>query len=293
MFIAFVIFIFIVWFFICLFTPHSNQKRQSTSTNSPSKDSATICSSENATPKTIFSIKNVSVQCRMVDCESQAHPENDLPIKSSVEREQYHDNMNAMVFKGNGLFLQTNRRRKIELIAFSYNDAISKLISDGYDPNKIDIHRDCFDPPSAEQLQAMRNHNDWIPYNACFQDMSAIICRYTEDDRNADKSLMDFATQYGFVFSYFIGQKALIKRLLNTFSLDEKIALYIAYVKRDLTGSWDLNNFDKYKASAIQLMDNKQFMDSFKRNTRIYDFEEKSSRQRTLCYQIASDLVLK
>lgn len=293
MFIAFIILIFVVWFFICLFAPRSNQKGQDNSAKSHSTDLSNIYSPKKTTPKTNFSMSDASVKCDFVNYKSQAHPEDDLPIKSSIEREQYHDNMNAMVFKGKGLFLQTNRQRKIELIAFSYNEAINKLISDGYDPDKIDIHRDHFDPPSEEQLQAMRNHNDWIPDNACSQDMSAIICRYTEDDRNADKSLMDFATQRGFVFSYFIGQKALIKRLLNTFSSEEKIALYIAYVKRDLTGTWDLNNFDKYKVSAIQLMDNKQFMDSFKRNTRIYDLEEKSSRQRTLCYQMASDLILK
>lgn len=236
---------------------------------------------------------NTNISVKYKTPSNNISPEMDPQYKDMSERVKYKDNMNAMVFNGKGLFIPTNRRRKIKIVAFSYEDAIENLISDGFDPEHIDIERDFFEPPTENQLEAMRMHNEWIPENACMTDISYIISRHMDNDRNADKSLMDFATKRKLVFSYYIGQKNLIKQLLHTFDDKESIAFYVLYVERDQTGEWHFEHFDKYKEIAVQLLKNEKFMKSFKNNTKIYDLEEKSYRQRTLCYTTAVDIMCK
>ena len=234
---------------------------------------------------------HVSVESKIVTTESDVNPENDPRYKDISERTKYKDNMNCMVFEGNGLFLQTNRKRKIKIMAFSYDDAIDRLVNDGFDRNNISIDRRNFEPPTYEQLYAMNEHDDFIPENICKYDASYIIDRYMEDDKNADKELIDFATKRGLMFSYYIGQKNLINQILRDFSEKERIAFFILLVERDKTGNWNFENFIKYVDNAENLLSNEKFMNSYKRISNIANFENNQNRKKTACYTIASYVV--
>ena len=98
--------------------------------------------------------------------------------KSAEVTPQFNDNMNYMIFEGEGIYSKTGRKRKIHVEAFSESEAITELVSDGYNQESIQIHRVPFDPPSEEQLAAMKKHHNKIPKKACMIDISFLISKY-------------------------------------------------------------------------------------------------------------------
>ena len=222
--------------------------------------------------------------------------------KSAEVTPQFNDNMNYMIFEGEGIYSKTGRKRKIHVEAFSESEAITELVSDGYNQESIQIHRVPFDPPSEEQLAAMKKHHNKIPKKACMIDISFLISKYMGNERESDKDLMTFATNQKVKFSYYAGEKSLYNCIWHNFTLEEKFAFYLLCVEKDLKGKWQFEKFDYYKSITCDYLNDNKFMNSFKRysanDNSFYGFiRDKgveygySASQNTNCYKIAASIV--
>lgn len=178
--------------------------------------------------------------------------------------EKFNDNLNYMSFEGEGIYSKTGRKRKVKIEAFSEHEAIEELQSSGFSPGTITISRIPFEPPTEAQIDAMKKHHDKIPKRACKIDISFLMEKIIEDQRNPDKQLIDFATSQKVKLSYYVGEKSLYCCIWNKFSLEEKFAFYLLCVEKDKKGSWMFEKFDSYKALASGYVNDEKFMNSFK-----------------------------
>lgn len=221
--------------------------------------------------------------------------------KSAEMTPQFNDNMNYMIFEGEGIYSKTGRKRKIHIEAFSESEAIETLAAE-YDPGTINISRVPFAPPSEAQISAMRKHGNKVPQKACMIDISFLISKYVEDEPEADKDLITFATKQKVKFSYYTGEKSLYRCIWNTFTPEEKFAFYLLCVERDRIEKWKFEKFDYYKSIASNYLNDDKFMNSFKRysaNDNIfYGFAQKQgveygyyASRNTNCYKIAVSIV--
>lgn len=208
---------------------------------------------------------------------------------------KFNDNLNYMLFSGEGTYEKTGRKRKFKIEAFSEPEAIQELESSGYVPGTINICRVPFDPPSEEQIAAMKKHKNRIPQNACKDDISFLIEKAMYDQRNPDKQLIDFANGQKVKFSYYTGEQSLYDRIWNKFSLEEKFAFYLACVKKDKTTAWNFGDFDRYKNMAPEYLNDDKFMNSFKRysgkGNHFRGFMEDTTSRNTNCYKIATSII--
>lgn len=225
--------------------------------------------------------------------------------KKSNTNQIYNDNMNYMLFEGEGIFQKTNRKRKIHIEAFSEQEALDELKTSGYVPETIQIHRVPFTPPSSEQLSAMRKHNNKIPAKACLNDISFLIIKAIENQRDADEELMAFATNQKIKLSYYAGEQSLYNCIWNNFTLEQKFAFYLLCVEKDKKGKWFFNHFERFKDIAPSYIENDQFMNSFKRysstENSFYGFHKEtmdkegfsiySESRKTNCYKIAASII--
>lgn len=214
----------------------------------------------------------------------------------------FNDNMNYMLFDGEGVYEKTKRKRNIHIEAFSEQEAIDELIASGYIQNTITLHRVPFDSPSEAQLSAMKKHHNKIPKKACMNDISFLISKYMHDERESDKELMSFATDKKVKLSYYAGEKSLYRCIWNKFSIEEKFAFYLLCVEKDRKGKWDFGKFDSYKTLASDYVNDKKFMNSFKQYLRNEDeflgfIKEPgieygySASRNTNCYKIAREII--
>lgn len=112
--------------------------------------------------------KDENLYDHYTDANTWRDPSHDPEMKPKSERQQYHDNLNHMMFKGEGIFSTTGRKRTIQpMKAFSYEQAYNALIDNGFLPDSLKIERCCPEPPTKAQLVAMREHKDFIPENMC------------------------------------------------------------------------------------------------------------------------------
>lgn len=211
-------------------------------------------------------------------------------LKQPKETEySFQDNMNYKIYEGDGLFLKTGRNRKIHIESFSEEEARSELSASGYEPSSVNIARVQFDPPTTEQIQAMKKHGNKIPKNACKIDLSFLMSKIIEQQHDPGSKLIEFATNQKVKFSYFTGEKSLYSCIWNTFDDIEKIAFYILCVKKDKTGKWEFDFWESYKEKAERLQHDEKFMNSFKRylNSCFYGFTGDASSRSTNCYKMA------
>lgn len=196
--------------------------------------------------------------------------------------------MNYMIFEGEGVYCKTGRVRKIRVEAFSESEALDALSAE-YSPETIKISRVPFEPPSEDQLSAMRKHGDKIPKHACKADIIFYMHKIIEHQREPENQLMEFATAHKVKFSHFTGEKSLYECIWSAFNETEKAAFYIMCVKRDKCGKWNFDFFDQYKLSAKECINDEKFMNSFKRylNSGFYGFVEEITSRNTNCYKIA------
>lgn len=206
---------------------------------------------------------------------------------------KFCDNMNYMVFEGDGLFLETGKRRKIHIEAFSEEEARLSLAESGYDPASLNISRAQFEPPTERQIAAMQAHKNKIPQNACKDDISFLMTKIIEEQREPDKRLIQFATEQKVMFSYFTGEKSLYSCIWNTFDTNRKAAFYLLCVKKDMTGRWEFDSWENYLQKASVLLSDLKFRNSFKRylNSGFYGFTEETVSRDTNCYKIARESV--
>ena len=211
-------------------------------------------------------------------------------LKQPKETESlFHDNMNYKIFEGEGLFVKTGRNRKIHIESFSEEEALSTLVASGYEASSINISRVQFEPPTQEQLKAMRKHGNKIPKNACKIDISFLMSKIIEQQHDPGSRLIEFATKQKVKFSYFTGEKSLYSCIWNAFDDTERIAFYLLCVKKDKTGKWEFDSWESYKKKAETFRNNEKFMNSFKRylNSGFYGFTGDTSSRNTNCYKMA------
>ena len=201
----------------------------------------------------------------------------------------FQDNMNYKIFEGEGLFVKSGRRRKIHIESFSEEEARSELAASGYEPSSINISRVQFEPPTEEQIKAMRKHGNKIPKNACKIDISVLMSKIIERQHDPGSKLVEFATEHKVKFSYFTGEKSLYSCMWNAFDDIEKIAFYLLCVKKDKTGKWEFDSWEVYKKKAETIQSDERFMNSFKRylNSGFYGFTGETSSRNTNCYKMA------
>ncbi|MCI8992993.1 MAG: hypothetical protein HFG80_09810 [Eubacterium sp.] len=210
--------------------------------------------------------------------------------------------MNYMVFEGEGVYSKTGRKRKITIEAFSEREAIEELQSSGYIAETINIDRVPFPSPTEEQIRAMKKHKNRIPPNACMKDISFLIDKYMCDQREPERTLIDFATSQKVKLSYYTGEESLYNCIWYKFSLEEKFAFYLLCVEKDLKGKWQFEKFDYYKSLSYKYLNDNKFMNSFKRYSssgkNFYGFIKEqgveyghSASRNTNCYKIAVSIV--
>lgn len=227
---------------------------------------------------------------------------NNTSTPKTTEHKTFNDNMNYMLFEGEGIYESTKRKRKIHIESFSEQEAIEELVATGYNQSTIQLHRVPFTSPSDEQLSAMRKHNNKIPRKACMIDISFLISKSMEDQRDADKELINFATDHKVKFSYYTGDKSLYTCIWNKFTFEEKFAFYLLCVEKDKKGQWNFEKFEYYKTLSSDYLNNDKFMNSFKKylasENGFYGFvKEKdveygySASRNTNCYKIATTIV--
>lgn len=215
-------------------------------------------------------------------------------LKKPKEPESpFRNNMNYMIFEGDGVFLKTGRKRKIRVEAFSEEEAHSDLVAAGYDPASLNISRVPFAPPSEEQISAMRKHKNKIPKNACKIDISFLMAKIIADQNEPDKQMVKFATEHKVKFSYFIGEDSLYEYIWNSFDTTEKAAFYLVCVKNAETGKWEFDSWETYLQKATIVLSDEKFMNSFKRYVKsgFGGFMKESSSRNTNCYKIARETV--
>lgn len=208
--------------------------------------------------------------------------------KNAEPTSLFCDNMNYMIFEGEGIYSKTGRKRKIHVEAFSESEAVEALASE-YNPETISISRVPFEPPSEDQISAMRKHGNRIPKNACKIDITFYMHKIIEHQHDPGSQLIEFATKRKVKFSYFTGEKSLYDCIWTQFSEIDKAAFYILCVKKDKTGKWNFDRFDQYKEAAKEILKDEKFMNSFKRyiNSGFYGFTEETTSRSTNCYKIA------
>jgi len=203
------------------------------------------------------------------------------------------DNLNYLFYTGTGLFIKTNRQRKVSVEAFSEDEAVDKLVSDGYDRDSLDIHRSDPDPATPDQIRAMSDHDDFIPEPLCKLDASALINRYQHDEHSPTREILDFATSKKVYLSYYIGLESLYWQIWQAFSPRERIAFYLCVVSKDKKDDWQLSRFDEFLGYADQLMNDSKFIKSFNEHYESDSFKGLGSGQfrRRVCYTIPADMV--
>lgn len=213
--------------------------------------------------------------------------DNEIPVHE-ISESPYKDNMSYMRFECNALFVKTNRSRKVIVETFSEEEAREHMIQSGFAPDSISIKRIPFDPPTPDQISAMRSHNNEIPENACKQDVSYLIEKHSKGQKNPDKKLLNFAVSQKVKFSLYAGEYSLYGVMWYSFDDLHKVAWYLLCVNHDCSRKWNFDKFDYYLNKAPSLLENQKFYNSFKRyiNAGFYGFDGNTSRN-TNCYKIA------
>ena len=203
------------------------------------------------------------------------------------------DNLNYLIFSGTGLFIQTNRQRKVSVEAFSEKEAVGRLVSDGYDRDSLDIYPVDPDPATPDQIRSMQDHDDYIPEPMCKLDASALINRYMNDEHSPTRDILDFATSKKVYLSYYIGLESLYWQIWQVFSPRERLAFFLCVVSKDKKDDWQLSRFDEFLDIADQLMNDSKFMKSFNEHYGSDSFKGLGSGQfrRRACYTIPADMV--
>lgn len=228
--------------------------------------------------------------------------ETSTPLHLPSQNATFNDNMNYMLFDGEGIYEPTKRKRKIHIESFSEQEAIQELVTAGYIQDTIALHRVPFDPPTEAQLSAMKKHHNKIPKKACMIDISFLISKSIDEERDPEKELINFATNQKVKLSYYTGEKSLYSCIWHKFALEEKFAFYLLCVEKDKKGIWNFENFNRYKNMATDYLNDTKFMNSFKRysaNENIfYGFIKEngveygySASRDTNCYKMAASII--
>ncbi len=227
---------------------------------------------------------------------------NNAACQESIQYVPFNDNMNYMMFDGEGVYGPTKRKRQIHIESFSEQEALEELVSAGYIQDTIAIHRIPFEPPTEAQLSTMQIYHNKIPDKISKNDLSFLISKYMDDEQDADKELINFATGQKVKFSYYTGEKSLYNCIWSKFTLEEKFAFYLLCVEKDITEKWHFEKFEYYKTLSSTYLNDDKFMNSFKKYSSncnvFYGFikdnnikNSYSASRNTNCYKIVASII--
>ena len=123
-----------------------------------------------------------------------------------------------------------------------------------------------------------------------------------DDEQDADKELINFATGQKVKFSYYTGEKSLYNCIWSKFTLEEKFAFYLLCVEKDITEKWHFEKFEYYKTLSSTYLNDDKFMNSFKKYSSncnvFYGFikdnnikNSYSASRNTNCYKIVASII--
>ena len=159
-----------------------------------------------------------------------------VPRISSYEvyhrpKDHFIDNMNYRIYRCKGLYLQTKRKRSVNIEAFDENDATEQLRQAGF-AEPFEIERIPFPEITDSQKEALGNI---YLGDVCQYDASEILGRQYSNDSVPNPELISYAIGCGMKFSYYIGKKALYDQIFRTLELKDKIAFFVFCVYRFAT----------------------------------------------------------
>lgn len=168
-----------------------------------------------------------------------------------------------------GLNLSTKRRKTLVLPAKTIGEARDYAIKQGLG-EPFEITETPPDPPSVEQIEYAAGLGAHIPNGASRQDLSAIIQKKLDNDREPSRDLIDYANHQGFIFSEYIGKKALYDVVFSNLNSLDKSAFFVFSIYRWLTddrrGNLETHpDKQKFYDFATQLEGSEQMLKSIAR----------------------------
>ncbi len=168
-----------------------------------------------------------------------------------------------------GINLTTKRRKTVQLPAKTIDEARDYAIKQGLG-EPFEITEAPPDPPSVEQIQYAASLGAQIPKDASRQDLSAIIQKKLDNDREPSRDLIDYANHYGFIFSEYIGKQALYDVVFSNLNTLDKSAFFVFSIYRWLTddrrGNLETHpDKQKFYDFAVQLEGSEQMLKSIAR----------------------------
>lgn len=121
--------------------------------------------------------------------------------------------MNYAMFSVKGVNSATNRKKALKFECKTADVAKQLAINAGL-INIESVTVIPFDPPSIEQIDACRKHSRNIPVGACKIDVSFLMTKDIEDEKDASLELIKKADELGVKFSYLTGKETL-QNLIN------------------------------------------------------------------------------
>lgn len=199
----------------------------------------------------------------------QQSQKQDDPIARDVryynnKKHDRDDNMNCDLYEGRARFAETNRMRKVELCVFPDEDVNQALTEAGYLLEGAEVARVSFPRPTDAQIATMKSHNDPIPENVSKEDISALMDRIINGDKEpAPQYLFDFAEQYRIVASRFTGFRYMHLTIWNNLDENQCLGFFLLCVRKYKYGKWDPEKFNEYCEMYDSLMSDSSFSNSF------------------------------
>ena len=169
-------------------------------------------------------------------------------------------------FKIKALFEQTNRTRTVFLTAKSIQELAIILHNKGF-VEPFDIEEIKPESPTDPQLSYAKSLSINIPFGISKDDLSVLISRKIEDDSDPSAELVDYATNMGFSFSKYIGEKQLYNLNYENLELRDKLAFFIFSIYRYLSGDIRENLLvhpfkEKFYSFSDEMKSDKKFVKS-------------------------------
>lgn len=180
----------------------------------------------------------------------------------------FPDNMNYKLYNCKGLYQQTNRRRTIQIEAFSDEDVEQELEKKGY-VKPYEIERIPFPQATDAQIQALNNINYTL---ICKYDASALLSKKFDYDSTPNPDLLVYATEMKIKLSYYIGKNALYDLIFANLEPRDKIAFFVFCVYRFTTDDRHGNlNTSRHKNLFYQFADEHISDDQFVKSVNRYN----------------------
>lgn len=203
-------------------------------------------------------------------------------------------NMSMNLYKVVAIYVPTNRKRTIQVYGFSEQDAIDHM-GNGYKFPPMSIENAEYQKPSREQISYMLSLGVKIPDKCCKEDASALISMKLDEFENAPAApveLKRFADSRRIPYSLYLNEPHLLNFIYkHADSTNEKIALMVAAMYREVHGKWDFSSWSEWFEFGEKACNDKSFMNSFKRNAdewgEFFGSEKysKSPSNKTVLYQ--------